>query len=113
MEHLYEVNVEGESTSSVTRDMDYLTASIRARGGKLIKVWHGGATPDGKARLRDAARLHVRRLKRQGRISFYIYGEDLSWENEETRYLLDKYPRFEGQDSHFGTKSDEYFIICL
>ena len=85
--------------------LEFALASLRARGGHVLCVHH--ADKKVRAHLRKTAR----RLKGEGRVSFFIPGEQLSPEDAETRYLLEKFP--EQTAAGLPSASEEVTSLCV
>ncbi len=115
MDVLYQTDLESGLADivRVIKSLEFFIASVRARGGKIIKIWHGSETTVSHGKYKAPVRAAVRRLKREGRISFYIYGENFCEEDASSRYLIEKYPLARQQDADFGGGDDGYIMICL
>ena len=70
--------------------LDFSIASVRAQGGRVIRLIHGSAEEgEGRGKIRERLRTFLRRAKAQKRISFFIPGELLTPESDELLYLLE------------------------
>ena len=88
------------------REAEFCVSSERLAGERLIKfLCH---SPYATNKLRQA----LRRLQREGKIAFWIKGEDFYPEDEGTRYLLDRFPR-EISDDAMGKENALCSIVCL
>ena len=115
METFYQVNLElgAPELKSVKKQVAYTIASVRARGGHIIKLWHGSGETESGGRLKEPVRALLRKYKRERMISFFILGEDFSEENEESRYLIEKYPDILDEDEDFGHRNAAYCLVVL
>lgn len=115
MDELYQVNVElgNPEPKQAVKYLEFVIASVRARGGRVIKIWHGNADTESRGRLKEPIRAALRRFKRAGRIDFFICGEDYTEEDEATRYLIDRHPVARSNDRDWGKRSDAYVMVCL
>ncbi len=112
---LYEIDLERGDPEIVRtiKSLEFFIASVRARKGKIIKVWHGGEETRTRGKYKAPVRAAIRRLKREGRVNFYIYSENISEEDAMTRYMVEKYPLAKQEDYDFGNGFDCYTMICL
>ncbi len=115
MDVLYQKDLEAGSPDIVAtiKSLEFFIASLRSRNGKIAKIWHGGESSTSRGKYKAPVRAAIRRLKREGRINFYIYSENLNMEDATTRYLVEKYPLAKQQDYDFGYGIDGYTMICL
>lgn len=115
MEPLYQANLElGDPLpKSAIKYLEFVIASVRSRNGKVIKAWHGNAETESHGRINEPVRAFLRRLKRQGKINFFICSENYSEEDEASRYLIDRYPLAKEKDEDWGQGYDTYVMICL
>lgn len=115
MEPLYQANLElGDPLpKSAIKYLEFVIASVRARNGKVIKAWHGNAQTESHGRIKEPVRAFLRRLKRQGKINFFICSENYNEEDAASRYLIDRYPLAKEKDEDWGQGYDTYVMICL
>lgn len=115
MEPLYQANLEiGYPTpKSAVKYLDFVIASVRARNGKIIKAWHGNEETESHGTIKEPVRAFLRKLKRQGKINFFICSENYNEEDEASRYLIDRYPLARANDKDWGQGYDTYVMICL
>ncbi|MDD6980505.1 MAG: hypothetical protein ACI4SP_03280 [Eubacteriales bacterium] len=115
MEPLYQVNLElgNPEPKRAVKYLEFIIASVRANNGKVIKAWHGNAETESHGALKAPIRAALRRLKRQGRVNFFICSENYNENDEASRYLIDKYPLAKEKDADWGSGYDTYVMICL
>lgn len=91
---IYTVNLELErpDVQSALKQMEFSIASVRARGGRLIKFIHGYGSSGTGGKIRTEVRKVFNAYKRQGKITVCVHGENFSIFDPGTRYLLDRYP---------------------
>lgn len=87
-------------------EIEFAVASLRARGGTLMKILHGGK------QFRQDVRKCLRSLQKTGRISVFIPGERFDREDIESQYLLNKFPSV-GTDPDLDAANDNISVICL
>ena len=83
----------------------YEIAAFRTTGEKVIKVIHG-------EKLSPVIRREIRRMRREGRVSFLIPGETFGSEETVTQYLLNKFPEPEG-DADMNAKNPTLTVVGL
>ena len=88
------------------REMEFILATERCYGEKLIKF----ITRSETATL--LLRRSLRKLKEEGRICFFIAGEDFHTDNQTTQYLLNIFPQEEA-DEDLGKGNASITIACL
>lgn len=88
------------------REMEFILATERCYGERLIKF----ITRSETAAL--LLRRSLRRLQEQGRICFFIPGEDFHVDNQSTQYLLNIFPN-EEKDEDLGKKNADVTVVCL
>ena len=88
------------------REMEFTLATERCYGERLIKF----ITRSETAAL--LLRRSLRKLQEQGRICFFIAGEDFHREDQSTQYLLNIFPHVE-KDEDLGKKNAHITIVCL
>ncbi len=115
MDILHSINIENSRPDIVEaiKILEYQVASLRARNVKIIKVWHGGNESMTKGKYKAPIRTAIRRLKREGRINFYVYSENFNEKDEATRYMIEKYPLAKHQNRDWGADTDNYTMLCL
>ncbi len=74
------------------KEVEFTLASVRARGGHLIKFLHDESLGSSRNRLREEVRRLLRAARKEGRIVLMIPGEDFSMADSATRYLVDRVP---------------------
>ena len=74
------------------KEVEFTLASVRARGGHLIKFVHDESLGKSRDRLREEVRRLLRAKKKEGRLVLMIPGEDFSMTESATRYLVDRLP---------------------
>ena len=82
-------------TKTVLTQVEFVLASVRARGGHLIKFIHDDSLGKSVIRLRGEIRRLLRACKKEGRVVLVIPGEKFSFSDNVTRYLIDKCPQVE------------------
>lgn len=82
-------------TKTALKQVEFSLASLRARGGHLMKFVHDEALGSAQARLRNEIRRFLRVYKKEERIILMIRGEDFGMTDPMTRYLVDKCPQVE------------------
>lgn len=99
-------------TKTALKQLEFELASIRARGGRLIKVIHDETLGAAQVRLRGELRRFLRVYKKEGRILLMIRGEDFSNSDPLTRYLIDKHPQVE-LDVDMDKGNSNITVVCL
>lgn len=88
--------IEGlPETRTVLTQVEFLLASVRARGGHLIKLIHDQSLGKSVVRLRGEIRRLLRACQKEGRVIVMIPGEHFSMSDSMTRYVIDKCPQIE------------------
>lgn len=96
-DEIYKIEIpEGlpEAKTALTQ-VEFVLASVRARGGHLIKFVHDESLGRSLPRLRGEIRRLLRACKKEGRVTVMIPGERFSMADSMTRYLIDKCPQVE------------------
>ncbi len=88
------------------REMEFTLATERCYGEKLIKF----ITRSETAAL--LLRRSLRKLQEQGRICFFIAGQDFHQNDQSTQYLLNIFPQVE-KDKDLGKGNADITIVCL
>ena len=88
------------------REMEFILATERCYGEKLIKF----ITRSETATL--LLRRTLRKLKDEGRICFFVAGEDFHRDNQTTQYLLNIFPD-EETDEDLDKGNASITIACL
>ncbi len=91
---------------SMLREAEFYISSERLAGESLVKFFCHSLYATGKLRQT------LRRLQREGKIAFWIKGEDFRPEDEGARYLLDRFPE-EISDDAMGKEDPLCNIVCL
>ena len=99
-------------TKTALKQLEFALASIRARGGRLVKIIHDETLGAAQVRLRGELRRFLRVYKKEGRILLMIRGEDFSCSDTLTRYLIDKYPQVE-LDADMDKGNSNITVVCL
>lgn len=115
MDELYQISVENGNPEpkNAVKYLRFIIASVRAREGRILKVWHGNADTESKGRLKGPIRAALRKMKREGTISFFICGEDFCEEDAASRYMIERFPLSKKNDHDWGKRWDTYVMICL
>ncbi|MBQ8175206.1 MAG: hypothetical protein IJ009_07390 [Clostridia bacterium] len=82
-------------TKTALKQVEFSLASVRARGGHLVKLVHDERLGAARVRLRSEIRRMLRVYKKEERITLMIRGEDFSMTDNLTRYLVDRCPQVE------------------
>ena len=82
-------------TKTALKQVEFSLASLRARGGHLMKFVHDESLGGAQTRLRNEIRRFLRVYKKEERIILMIRGEDFGMADPMTRYLVDKCPQVE------------------
>ena len=88
------------------REMEFTLATERCYGERWIKF---------VTRSETAAvllRRSLRKLKEEGRICFFLPGEDFHADDQTTQYLLNLFPQT-ASDPDWGKKNTKITIVCL
>ena len=102
----YIVKVKYETKKALKTDIVFNIASLRASGYE-VAIFECVA-PDNSVKFRNAASDILRKLKREGLIQLFVFGEDFeSKDLTEIEYLKNKYPTL--SDSLTDLKS---FLNC-
>ena len=88
------------------REMEFILATERCYGEKLIKFITRSET------AAILLRRSLRKLQEQGRICFFIPGEDFHRDHQSTQYLLNIFPQ-EEKDADLGKNKPDITIVCL
>ena len=88
------------------REMEFILATERCYGEKLIKFITRSETAT------TLLRRSLRKLKDEGRICFFVSGEDFHPDNQTTQYLLNIFPN-EEKDEDLGKGTPNITIACL
>ena len=105
--------IEGlPEAKTVLKQTEFELASLRARGGHLIKFIHDSRLGTSQERLRAELRRQLRVFRKEGRIILMIPGESFSMADNSTRYLVDKCPQVE-LDLDMDKKNDDFTIVYL
>lgn len=88
------------------REMEFTLATERCYGEKLIKF----ITRSETAAL--LLRRSLRKLQEEGRICFFIAGENFHSDDRSTQYLLNIFPQVE-KDKDLGKKNKDITVVCL
>lgn len=115
MDELYQISVENGNLEpkQAVKYLRFIIASVRANNGRIVKVWHGNADTFSRGRLKEPIRAALRKMKREGTISFFICGEDFTEEDAASRYMIDRFPLSKEKDQDWGKRWDTYVMICL
>ena len=92
--------------ASMLREAEYCISAERLAGEKLLKLYCHSAYAVSKLQQT------LRHLQREGKISFWIKGTDFHKEDEGTKYLLDRFPKEEEDDS-FASLDPMLTVVCL
>ena len=84
----------------------YAIASLRAEGGRVLKILHG------EGALAGRVRRVLRRLKREGRVAYLVPGESFTENDSATRYLLDRIPECKN-DGDFEKENKGMTLVAL
>lgn len=105
--------IEGISeVKSALKQVEFTVASVRARGGHLIKFVHDGTLGRAQDRVRMEVRRFLRAQKKEKHILLMISGEEFSMTDDATRYLADKCPRVE-LDPDLDRRNGDITIVYL
>lgn len=88
------------------RELEFILATERCYGERLIKFI---------TRSQTAAillRRTLRKLQEQGRICFFIAGEDFHEDNLDTKYFLNIFPT-EESDEDLNRGNPNITVVCL
>ncbi len=115
MDILFNIDLESGYPDIVQtiKSLEYYIATVRTQNAKIIKVWHGGEETMSRGKYKAPVRAAIRRLKRENRVKFYIYSENFNEKDEATRYMIEKYPLAQMQNSDWGEYTDAYTMLCL
>ena len=102
---------EGQpEAKSVLTQVEFVLASLRARGGHLLKLVHDESLGRSLVRLRGEVRRLLRAAKKEGRVLLMIPGEKFSAADDMTRYLIEKRPGVE-LDEDMDKKNDHITVV--
>lgn len=88
------------------REMEFTLATARCYGERLIKFITRSET------AATLLRRSLRKMKEEGRICFFVAGEDFRIEEQTTQYLLNVFPETE-KDPDLGKKNADVTVVCL
>jgi len=94
------------------KQVEFELASMRARGGHLMKIVHDGRLGSSRERLRAEVRRQLRVFRKEGRIVLMIPGESFSMTDNATRYLVDRCPQVE-LDRDIDKKNGDFTLVYL
>ena len=88
------------------REMEFFLMTERFYGTSLVKFITRSQT------AATLLRRRLRKLQEEGKISFWVSGEDFHADNQTTQYLIDRFPK-EQADEDFGKGNKDITIVCL
>lgn len=86
------------------RKLLFAVASVRAEGGRLLKVCHEGFT--------SPIRRLLRIWQKEHRISFFVAGESLGGSEAGSVYLTEMFP-IVTEDADYLKKNADVTVLCL
>lgn len=81
-----------DSAQSAVKQMLFMMASVRVRGGGCLMIDYAQESEEAEARIGEAVRRTLVRMKKKGDILLYLTQAELASERTEARYLLEKCP---------------------
>ena len=97
-------------TKNALMQVEYVLASVRVRGGHLIKFIHDEQPGKTATRLRAEVRRLLRAYIKEGRVRLVIPGERFAMADGTTRYLIDKCPRV-GLDPDLDMRNEDITVV--
>lgn len=88
------------------REMEFTLATERCYGEKLLKFITRSKT------VTLLVRRTLRKMKKEGKICFFVAGEDFSPEDQTTQYLLDVFPEV-AKDPDLAKENASMTLVCL
>ena len=99
-----DLSLDCEDVGAAERKLLFAIASVRASGGRLLKVCHSGFT--------SPIRRLLRVWQKEHKISFFVAGESLGGSEAGSVYLSEMFPIVK-QDSDYPKKNVDISILCL
>lgn len=81
-----------DSAQSAIKQLLFMMASARVRGGGCLVIDYAQDSEEAEARIGEAVRRTLFRMKKKGEILLYLTEAELDSERTEARYLLEKCP---------------------
>ena len=87
---------------SAVKQLLFMMAAVRVRGGGCVYIDYTHQDGDLEARIGEAVRRTLARMKKKGEIQLFLTEAELHSERTEARYLLEKCPMLNErtQESH-------------
>jgi hypothetical protein len=96
--------------NSQNTELNYYIASARADKADLVSfVYAEGMTEETKAKLMQNVSKSLRRIRAQGRLDFFVSGNDFNESSTEAQYVLNKFPEY----MEFYKNTDLMFCVML
>ena len=99
-----DLSLDCEDVGAAERKLLFAVASVRASGGRLLKVCHSGFT--------SPIRRLLRVWQKEHKISFFVAGESLGGSEAGSVYLSEMFPIVK-QDPDYPKKNVDISILCL
>ena len=93
-----------EDLRAAQRKLLFAMASVRAAGGRILKVCHAGYT--------SPIRRLLRVWQKEHKISFFVAGEGLGGGDAGAVYLAEMFPAVT-EDPDYARKDPDLSILCL
>ena len=79
-----------DSYDEIFTEIRYAIATARANGGELVSFELGIPTDD-DSKIFAATAKNLKAMKKEGKIDFFVSGDDFSFGNAEVSYLMNKF----------------------
>ncbi len=99
-----DLSLDCTDLGAAERELLFAVASVRAAGGRLLKVCHRGFT--------SPIRRLLRIWQKEHRISFFVAGESLGGAEAGATYLAEMFP-IVTKDADYPKKNPDVTILCL
>jgi hypothetical protein len=99
-----DLSLDCEDLSAAERKLLFAIASVRAAGGRLLKVCHAGFT--------SPIRRLLRVWQKEHKISFFVAGESLGGGEAGSVYLTEMFP-IVTEDPDYPKKNADVTVLCL
>ncbi len=86
------LNDDIDHAQSAVKQLLFMTASARVRGGGCLLIDYAHENKELEARIGEAVRRTLVRMKKKGEIQLFLAAAELDSERTEARYLLEKCP---------------------
>lgn len=100
------------SREAAIRKLEFFIADSKVKKEGVVAVYHGSEGSGYEKKLKSAIRKAIKQYRDEGKISFYIYGENCSGDNASIRYLFSKNPPLL-EENILKAPSSDFTLICI